>query len=112
VDRELVHEAGARSLDVDALELILGSDTTLSELGGLALDLAQLLHHLLAQDLVDLDDLKLGLGDAPLGLSDRGDELALLAVEIGRLAFQSSLAADRDQALLIEPADTGELLLD
>ena len=68
-DGELVHDAVLRRADVDALELVLGRDLALDQLGDLGLDLAQLLGDLAScRSWIDLDDLQLGLGDLALGL--------------------------------------------
>ena len=101
VDGELMHVAGARRADVDPLQLVLGRDLALDELRDLGLDLAQLLHHLGAHLLVDLDDLQRGLGDLALGLRDAGDDLAALALEARRLALE------RRQARELAPGSSG-----
>ena len=59
-----------RRADVDALELVLGRDPLLDELGQLAPDFGQLLADLSAQVLVDLNNLQLCLGDLALSLGD------------------------------------------
>jgi len=79
-----VHDAVLRRPDVDALELILGRHLPLDELRGLPPDIAELLGDVRPDGLVDLDDLKLGLGDLSLGLGDRGDQLPTLAFEARR----------------------------
>jgi HlyD family type I secretion membrane fusion protein len=94
VHGELVHEATLRGADLDALELVLRRHLALDELADLALDVAQLGRHLALEVLVELDDLQLGLGDLTLRGGDRGDELALLAVE-------AQAAAKRKQTALI-----------
>ena len=93
-----MHDAVLRRADVDALQLILGRDLALGQLGDLGLDLAQLLGDLAAQLLVDLDDLQLDLGDLALRLGGRGDELAALALEPRRLALERGDARDRGPA--------------
>ncbi|MGZ8387204.1 MAG: hypothetical protein ACXWVE_02955 [Rhodoplanes sp.] len=55
--------AGLRRAEVDALELVFGRRDALFELRDLALRLAQLLEHLGAEILVELDDLQLGFAD-------------------------------------------------
>ena len=74
-------EAGLRRAQVDALELVLGRGDPLLELGDLALRLAQVLEHLGAEILVDLDDLQLGFADLAARTGDVGDELAALALQ-------------------------------
>src|SRR5207244_683377 len=56
-------------------------------------------------------DLKLGLGDLALGLRPRGDVLRALAVEAGTVALERGQARDLHQVLVVEIADTDELLL-
>ena len=96
----LMHDAVLRRADVDALQLILGRDLALDELGDLGLDLAQLRGDLAAQILLDLHDLEFGLADLALGLGDRRDELAALAAKPGLLALQRVDAGDRNEVLL------------
>ena len=47
------------------LQQVLGRDPLLDQLGFLAADFGEILADIGAQVLVDLDDLELGLGDAP-----------------------------------------------
>ena len=110
VDVELVDIAVAGSTDVDALQLVLGRHAALGIFRDLALDLAQLLHRLGAHLLVDLDDLELGLGDAAFRLGDRRDELAALAFDAGGIALEGVQAGDRNQVLLVEGANTLQLV--
>ncbi len=110
--RELVHDPGLRGPQVDAPELILGGDHLLLELGALALGLAQILQHVGAEVLVELDDLQVGLADLAARPRDIGDELPALALELGLVALQQHVARDRDQVLLVEIGDADELLAD
>ena len=71
VDGELMHAAGLRGADVDALQLVLGGDLAFDQFADLGLDLAQVLADLAAQVAVDLQDLQLGLRDLAFGLRDR-----------------------------------------
>ena len=112
MDRELVDEAGLRRAQLDPLELVLGRRDALLELGDLALRLAQVLEHLGAEILVELDDLQLGLADLAARARDVGDELAALALEPRLVALQLREARDGDQILLVEVGDADELLAD
>src|SRR5215207_2305939 len=98
--------------DVDTLELILGRDLALDELGDLALGLAQVLGDLRAQVLIDLQDLQLDLGDLALGLSDRGHELAQFPSEPYRVALERRHALDLDEVLAPQVAHAFKLLTD
>ena len=80
--------AGLRRAQVDALELVLGRRDPLLELGDLALRLAQILEHLGAEILVELDDLQLGLADLAARAGDVGDELAALALQPRLVALE------------------------
>src|SRR5215208_6318904 len=108
----LMHHPVLRRADVDALQLILGRDLALDELGDLALRLAQVLGDLAAQFLIDLQDLQLDLGDFALGLGGRGDELTALAFEAGRVALERRHALDLHEVLAPEIPDPLELLPD
>ena len=110
--RELVHEAVLRGADVDALELVLGRHLALDELADLGLAVAQFGRHLALEVLDELDDLQLGLSDLALGAGDRGDELALLAIEPRGLALQGGEARDRHEVLLVELLHSLEFLID
>ena len=113
VHGELMHHAVLRRADVDALELVLGRDLALDELGDLVVDLAQILADLAAQVLVDLHDLQLGLGDLALGLRrSRRSSCAALAFEARRVALQRREARDLHQVLAPQLAHAVELLLD
>src|SRR5215510_2802850 len=111
VHGQLVHDAVLRGADVDAHELVLGGNPALHQLGDLALDLAQLLGHLAAEILIDLEDLQLDLGGLALGLGDVGDELAALAGQAGRLALKLHPTLDRDEPLVPKLADAFELFV-
>src|SRR5829696_9150057 len=112
VDGRLVHHPVLRRSDIDALQLVLGRDLALDELGNLALDLAQVLGNLAAQILIDLQDLQLDLGNLALGLSGRGDELAALALEARGVALERRHALDLHEVLAPEIPDALELLAD
>ena len=75
-------------------------------------DLAQVLGDLAAQFLIDLQDLQLDLGDFALGLGGRGDELAALAFEAGRVALERRHALDLHEVLAPQIPDPFELLPD
>ena len=81
-------EAGLRRAQIDALELVFGRGDPLLELGDLALGLAQVLEHLGAEILVDLDDLQLGFADLAARTGDVGDELATLALRSRLVALK------------------------
>src|SRR5215203_5224162 len=112
VDGRLVHHPVLRRSDIDALQLVLGRDLALDELGNLALDLAQVLGNLAAQILIDLQDLQLDLGNLALGLGGRRDELAALALEARGVALERRHALDLHEVLAPEIADALELLAD
>ena len=77
---KLVDEAVLRRADVDALELIFRRRHALLELGDLALGLAQVLEHLGAEILVELDDLQFGFADLAAGARDLRDDTGPLAL--------------------------------
>src|SRR3954454_20038000 len=107
----LQHHASLWRTDIDAAKLVLGGDLALEHFADLVVGLAQILGDLADHVLVDLDDLELGLGDLALGLRARGDVLRTLAVEAGAVAVGRGQAGDLHQVLVIEIADTDELLL-
>ena len=72
----------------------------------------QLLAHLAAKILIDLQDLKLDLGDFALGLGDRGDQRSTFSPQPCRLPLQRRNAGDRDQVLAPQFAHAFELLID
>src|SRR3954468_3993019 len=72
----------------------------------------QVLAHLRAQVLLDLQDLQLGFSDLALGLGDGRHERAPLAFKPGRIALQRGHARDLDQVLLPQLAHPLELLAD
>src|SRR5829696_6361284 len=96
----------------NALELVLGRDLALNELGGLATDLGQLLADLGLQILVDLQDLQLGFRDLAPGLSDGGDERTALAFETRGVALERRHALELHEVLAPQIADAFELLGD
>src|SRR5829696_6272079 len=112
VDGRLVHHPVLRRSDIDALQLVLGRDLALDELGNLALDLAQILGNLAAQILIDLQDLQLDFGNLALGLCSRRDELAALALEARGVALKRRHALDLHEVLAPEIPDALELLAD
>lgn len=65
---ELMDRSSLRRTNVNALELVFGSDPTFHEFGALALDFAKLLRDFASQILVYLDDLKLDLANLALCL--------------------------------------------
>lgn len=95
-----------------ALELVLGRGDPLLELGDLALRLAQVLEHLGAEILVDLDDLQLGFADLTARPGDVGDELAALALRSRLVALKLGNAGDGDETFLVKLGNPSELLLD
>ena len=92
MDRKLVHHPILGCTDIHPLQLVLGRHLLLHQLRGLAPDVGQLLAHLRAHVLVDLDNLQLGLRDLALRLSDRRDERTPLAFEPRRIPLQSGHA--------------------
>lgn len=64
MDGQLMDNPALRRADIDALQLIFGRDAPLVQLGLLAMRLTQILHHLGAHVLVNLDDLQL-VGSLP-----------------------------------------------
>ena len=112
VHRKLMDDAGLRRADIDALELVLGRRHALLELGDLALRLAQVLEHLGAEILVELDDLQLGLADLAARARDVGDELAALALQPRLVALELCKREMRDEVLLVKLGDADELLRD
>ena len=70
VDREFVYATRLWRADIDVLELILGGDLALAQLGDFGANIAELLGDFAARILVHLDDLQLDLRDlaASLGL--------------------------------------------
>ena len=77
--RKLLHDTGLRSADLDALQLIHRRDLAFDQFRDLGADVGQLLGHVAAQVLVDLDDLQLGLRNLSLALRHCRDELSALA---------------------------------
>ena len=89
VDRQLMDDPALRRADIDALQLVLGRNTTFHKLGVFCLNLAQLLHHLGAHVVINLDNLQLGLGDLAPSLGDSRDQLAPLAFDAGGVALKA-----------------------
>ena len=112
VDGELVHDAVLGSPNIDAAQLVLGRDPALHELGGLALDFAQLLRYFAAQFLVDLENLEFDFGRPALRLGGAGDELVAFAIEPHRLALQRGHPRDRHQVLGPQAPDAFEFAVD
>src|SRR5439155_17045528 len=109
---EMKHPTVLRSANVDALHLVLGRDIALDQLGDLGADLGEIHADLGAQVLVDLDDLKLRLGDLALSLRRGADQLAAFALQSRSVAFELSQPGERDEVLTPQVANTGKLLLD
>src|SRR5262245_2790609 len=109
---KLMHAAVPRRADVDALELVLGRNPFFNQLRGLCPDLGQLLAHLAAKILIDLQDLELGFGDFAPGLGDRGDQRSSCSQQPRRVSFQSHKACDWDEVLAPQFAYAFELLTD
>src|SRR5262245_24321268 len=112
VHAELMHDAALRRPDIHALELILRRRHTLLELGDLALGFAQVLEHLGAEILIELQDLQLGLAVLGARAGDRRDELAALALEPRLVALQRHEALNADEVLLVELGHADQLLAD
>src|SRR5262249_22183644 len=112
MDIGLMDDAALRRADVDAHELVLRRHAALHQFGALALDLAQLLGHLAAEILVDLDGLQLDLGDLALRLRDAGDELSAFAGDPYRFPLQLHQALDLHQVLLPQLAHAFEFAVD
>jgi hypothetical protein len=72
---ELVDDAVQWRTNVDTLELVLGFDLLLHQLGRLAADLGKVLADLRAHILIDLENLQLRFGDLALGLGDVCNQL-------------------------------------
>ena len=112
VDGQQVDDARVGRANVDALELVVGGDHALDQLGDLALRLAQVFQDPAAEFLIKLDDLQLGLADPGAGARDLGNELAAVAFEPGPLALQRHVAGDADKVLLVEIGDADQLFGD
>lgn len=86
---------------VSALQLILSSDALLNQLSDLCLRFAKRLGHLASVFLVDLDDLQFGFRNFALRLSDRRNQLPVLAFETRCVSLIERRGASRNSALLL-----------
>ena len=68
--RKLMDDARQRRADINPLQLILGGDFTLTQLGDPGFAFAELLHDIGEKIVIDLYDLQLGFGDLSLSLRD------------------------------------------
>ena len=101
-----------RRADVGALKLIFRRHLALDVLADLAVGFAQFLGDVTGEQLIDLEDLQLGLDDLALRLGGGGDELAALALKPRLLAFEVGKPVHLDEVLFPKLADAVELLVD
>src|SRR6185312_5176042 len=112
VGGELMDDAGSRRMDLDAVEQVARGNAALNQFGFLALGLAEVLHDLGPEILVDADNLKLSLADLGFCLRDRGEELSAFAVDPRGFPLQRGETRERHQPLVVEILDAGKLALD
>src|SRR5262249_15860759 len=86
--RQLEYRAVLRGANIDTLQLILSGHLSFDELADLGFDFAQLLGHVAAEILIDLDDLQLDFGNLALDLGRRRYQLPPLSRKPGLVALQ------------------------
>ncbi len=96
----------------DAVELVARGDALFDEFAFLGLRLTEILDHLGAEILVELDDLQLRFADLGFRLGDAGDQLSALALDACRLALQGRQPGERHQPLVVEVLDAGQFAVD
>ena len=110
---ELVDDAVLRRADVDALELVLGRDLALDELGDLALDLAQLLARPRVRRSWSICRICSSISVIlPLACAVAAMSWPALALEPRGVALERRHALDRDEVLAPQLAHAFELLAD
>ena len=95
-----------------APELILSCGEAFLELRDFALRLAQILEHVGAEILIDLDNLQLDLTDLAARTGGVGDELTALPLQPRLVALELGIARHGNELLLVEFSDSNKLLPD
>src|SRR5262249_44983853 len=111
VNGELMNDAVLRRPDIDALQLVLGGDLPLGQLGNLGPDIGEILADLGSQILVNLNDLKLELGNLAFGLGSNARQLASLPLKPSGVALERIQPGERNEILLVETAYAFKLLV-
>ena len=109
---KLINGPSLWSTDRGALQLVDGGVGTLLQLGDPGLRLPQVLQHLGAEVLVELEYLQFGFRDLAARACDLGDQLATFALQPRLVALQLLQPRDRYQVLGIELLDAAQFVGD
>ena len=97
-----MHDAVLGRANFDPGEHVLSRNLPFGTYGQIGADRGELLAGLGAQILVQLEDLQLGLGDLVLAFSNRGGQLAAIALGPGEIALQGNHPCKLNQVFLPE----------
>ena len=101
-----------RRANINAPEFVRGRISALLQFRDLCLGFAQILEHVGAEILIELEDLQLGLGDFAARTGDIGNQLTALPLQPRLVPLQLHVTLVRYEILLIEFGDADKLLAD
>ena len=112
MDRKLMHNPGARSPHLHALQFCLCGTTPFQRFGDTRFGLAQVAQGAGAGIVIKLDDLEPGFADPALGRGDPRHKFALLAFEPRTLAIERKNPVRLDETLLQQLFEVFQFLAD